>query len=257
MRIGSTWMILMTGIQIPAYLASQLVLSVGSGTALKMLLALVSRRQDCSLDASCRLDYLADVCGVAPLTVDHNLDTLARASYTDFNRESPIFTECSMLLSGGPRRTITAIFSQQFVDVCRRRDGYITIDESEFYEYRTRAGLMMRMRFTMMIGNKKRIGVHAIKDEMPWLIGYAAPNLSHACQVGIIPGVQEINTVCHDFNVSVGDRRRGQKANARIGRLDFDVRQLVSHFERRRRSDIDGQNSHRARPGKDETDVAL
>jgi len=223
----------MSDIQIPAYLASRLLISVGSGTALKMLLALVSRRQGSNLGASCQLGYLADQCGVSPATADHNLDLLARSTYTPFNREYPIFNECSMLLSGGAKRMITVIFSQECVDVLGSKDGYITIPEGEFYEYRTRSALMMRMRFTTMIGNKTRFGCHFMNDNMPWLIGYQSPNLSHACQVGILPGVEEINTVCHDFSVTVRDRRRGQARNARIGRLDFDVRRLVSHFARR------------------------
>jgi hypothetical protein len=220
----------MSDIQIPTHLAHRLVLSIGSGTGLKMLLALVSRRQGSNLGASCKLGYLADVCGVTPATADHNLDLLAKSTYTGFIREYPIFKECSMLLSGGAKRMITVIFTQEFVDVLGRQDGHITLSEREFYEYRTRAALMMRMRFTIMLGKKTRVGCHAINDEMPWLIGYKSDRMSNACKVGIIPGVEEINTICHDFSVTVCDRRRGVGRTARIGRLDFDIRRLVSKY---------------------------
>jgi len=224
----------MSGIRIPSYIAKRMLLTIGSGTALKMLLALVSMRQPDFLSVPCTLGQLADVCGVTPLTADHNLDALARAFYTEFGHDEPVFTECSMLLTGGSKRKVEIVFTQNFVDILRCIDGHITIPESEFYEYRMRSALMMRLRLTPMLGNKTRMACHFINDNMHWLIGYKSPNMSHACQVGILPGVEEINTVCHAFTVDVKDRRRGSAANARIGRLDFDVRKLVSHFERRR-----------------------
>jgi hypothetical protein len=221
-------------VKIPRYLANRLVLSINSGTALKMMLALVSMRQDDSLEVKCDIHRLADVCGVTVATVDHAIDSLARASFTDFNHVVSVFDECFALLPGRRKRDVEVKFSQAFTDILKRDDGYITIEGSEFIGYRSRAAILMRLRFTLYLGNKKRVAFHATNDDMTWLIGYKSDRMSHAVSVGILPGVEEINFNCHAFTVDVRDRRRGLTRNAKIGRLDFDIHRLVSKRDQAR-----------------------
>jgi len=217
-------------IYVPMHVAHRLRMIVENATALKAMLALLSLRRgfrELCISES-KLGY---ICGVTAATIDHTITPIGRIKYVDFGSTRPVFeSACLEIPEGKRKRYVRVVFSEDFINICAREIGQVVISDGEFLQYRSRGALMMRLRFSVELGNKRRIGCHFVNDEMFWLTGMD-DKISTVWRSAIVPGCDEINGVCAAFTTVAKDRRRGIGRNARIGRVDFIVQALYSKTE--------------------------